>query len=245
MLVGVGGLFLLPTESTTGENSETISKDVIQEQKVIKLAIATKDLPAGAILKEDDYQINELKVDETSPLVNEDISDFLVKGDADLSGFLLFDKAINGRFLAKSSLISPTDERFLFYTVGKGEVVYRVYIHLQNQFILDTLKSGDVVGLFAQQKDLKGSSDEQLRFDPILQNLEVVKIDRFSEEKSAEFKDYAGYVSVRMKANQVKDIFSLTKNRSLLVLPQEKMIEHEILNKRGLSVRSLRGQKGN
>ncbi|OOH89007.1 hypothetical protein BMT54_07615 [Pasteurellaceae bacterium 15-036681] len=246
LLVGLGGLFMLPTESEPQANTteSTSPQTTAQEKKNIKLAMASKSLSAGSILKPEDYQINELQIEVTSSLADEDISELLLQNTTGLDGFLLSEHAASGHFLAKSSLISPSDERFLFYTVGKDEVVFRVYIRLENQFVLDTLKSGDIVGLFAQQQDFSRNAEQQ-RFDEILQNLEVVKIDRFDKDKDAnreEAKDYAGYVSVRMKANLVKEIFSLTKNRSLLVLPQGELVDSKTLNKRGLSVRSLRGR---
>lgn len=247
LLVGLGGLFMMPNQVENSGSSQTVSTE-IAEKRNIKMAMASKDLPAGAILKQQDYQINELQVEENSPLINDDVSDLLAQNSNALDGFLISEKAANGRFLPKESLISPTDERFLFYTVGKDEVVYRVYIRLENQFVLDTLKSGDLVGIFAHQKNFtKGNSEEERRFDKILQNLEVVKIDRFTEENKApdEFKDYAGYVSVRMKAEKVKELLSLTQSRSLLVLPQEHITNEETLNKRGLSIRALRGRQGN
>jgi len=245
--VGLGGLFMMPNQADNNASSQSYTAEII-DKKEIKMAMATKDLPAGAILKQQDYQINELQVEENSPLINDDVTHLLAQNSNKLDGFLIAEKAANGRFLARDTLISPTDERFLFYTVAKDEVVYRVYIRLENQFVLDTLKSGDIVGIFAHQKDFaRGNSEENRRFDQILQNLEVVKIDRFTEENKApeEFKEYAGYASVRMKADKVKEILSLTQSRSLVVLPQEHMTNEETLNKRGLSVRSLRGRQGN
>ena len=254
LLVGLGGLFMLPSESNESNNTNTTEttqpQNTAPAKKAIKIAMAKKNLPSGSILKQDDYQINELQVDVTSTLVAEDVSELLLENATALNGFLISSPSTSGHFLAKSSLVSPSDERFLFYTVGKDEVVFRVYIRLENQFILDTLKSGDIVGLFAQQQDFsRANSDEHQRFDEILQNLEVVKINRFgggmSVTKTEEEKDYAGYVSVRMKANLVKEILSLTKSRSLLVLPQGQSVDSKTLNKRGLSVRSLRGRTGN
>lgn len=251
LAVGLGGLFMMPSQTNNVESTQpATSQTVVVEKKTIKMAMANQDMPAGAILKQGDYQINELQVEEESPLIADDVTDLLAQNSESLNGFLISDKASNGRFLAKATLISPTDERFLFYTVGKDEVVYRVYIRLEHQFALDTLKSGDIVGIFAQQKDFNSdNADENRRFDKILQNLEVVKIDRFSDnkvegepEKPEALKDYAGYVSVRMKADKVKELLTLTKSRALVVLPEGDATYDEVINKRGLSIRSLRGR---
>lgn len=251
LAIGVGGLFMMPTgqsEAVSPTDSTASPAQKEPKKKNIKVAVARQSLSAGSILKEGDYQVSDMQVEEESVLMKDDVSDALVQNNDSLNGLVISEPVLDGRFVPSQALIAPTDERFLFYTVDKDEVIYRVYIRNENQFALDTLRSGDIVGLYALQKDLaSGYSDEQRRFDPVLQNLEVVKINRFvkDDKNSAlpEFNDYAGYVSVRMKADQVKNVLSLTKSRSLLVLPQAET-STQPLNQRGLTIRSLRG-KGN
>lgn len=254
LIIGLGGLIMMPSQQTTSEiNSEPVQTE--PEKKAIKVAVAVNSLPAGTILKDGDYQVSEMQVEADSSLISEDVSEALTRNNNSLNGLLISEATINGRFLPPQNLISPTDERFLFYTVGKGEVIYRVYIRNEHQFALDTLKSGDIVGLFALQKDFGADNSEQMRFDPVLQNLEVVKIDRFNKNANAdgednnnnnasteELKDYAGYVSIRMDANKVKEVLSLTRSRSLLVLPQSEDVIRKSINQRGLTIRSLRGK---
>lgn len=255
LIIGLGGLFMAPNQQSAPEMATTTeSVPAESEKKTIKVAVAVNSLPAGTILKDGDYQVSEMQVELDSSLINDDVSDILTRNNNSLSGLLISEAAINGRFLPPQDLISPTDERFLFYTVGKGEVIYRVYIRNEHQFALDTLKSGDIVGLFALQQDFKADNSEQMRFDPVLQNLEVVKIDRFNKNNNTdgednnnnasaeELKDYAGYVSIRMDANKVKEVLSLTRSRSLLVLPQSEDVIRKSINQRGLTIRSLRGK---
>lgn len=248
LAIGVGGLFMLPNQQSAPQAvTDTETATVPEpEKKTIKVALAKQSLPAGTILKEGDYQVSEMQVEPESVLAKDDVSEALAQNSDSLNGLLMSEPVLDGRFLPPQGLIAPSDERFLFYTVGKGEVIYRAYIRNEHQFVLDTLKSGDVVGLFALQQDFRANNSEQMRFDPILQNLEVVKIDRFIQEdannsKQAGLADYAGYVSVRMHADNVKDVLSLTKSRALLVLPQSETA-NEPINKRGLTIRSLRGK---
>ena len=248
LAIGVGGLFVMPNQQQSAPQPVAVTETTVPvaEKKTIKVAVAKQSLPAGTILKEGDYQVSEMQVEPDSVLVKDDVSAALAQNSESLNGLLMAEPVLDGRFLPPQGLIAPSDERFLFYTVGKGEVIYRVYIRNEHQFSLDTLKSGDVVGLFALQQDFRAKNAEQMRFDPILQNLEVVKIDRFIKDDANNSKlpgmtDYAGYVSVRMNADKVKDVLSLTKSRSLLVLPQTETA-NEPMNKRGLTIRSLRGK---
>ena len=254
--LGFGGLFLIGDQHTDNppQNSEEsavkTTAEPPKEEKTITVAIATKPLMAGQILKKEDYRLTDVKVisSDTGRLAKMKADLLALFGEnqvVSLEGFLLTENVAAESQLSTEMLISPNDNRFLIENLGEGQVAYRIYIKTENQFLLDSLTPGDLVSIYAKHKNYQFSREnkDNVRMDEMLKNLEILKIERFGDEQqttnSAFQKDYVGYVSVKMAAEQLTALFRLSSERELLPIPKVK--SKMPANSRGATIRSLRG----
>lgn len=246
--IGVGGLFMMEKQSAEVDvipQTTDIQSAPPATENNIKVAVANRALKAGDILRRQDYNLVEVKSLPNNKAA--DLMQFFSEGQTpSLDGFLLKQDIAAGEQINGDMLISPNDEQFFIESVDKNEVAFRVYVKVENQFLLDTLKAGDIVSLYAQQPDYQASREnrEGLRFDELLKNLMILKVERFIQNdetpQDSIYKNYVGYISLKMPAEQLLSIFKLPQKRDLLVLPKEDKPIKDI-NSRGLSIRALRG----
>ncbi|WP_373778489.1 SAF domain-containing protein [Glaesserella sp.] len=255
LVIGVGGLFLLPSssEETTTQAPPPPPVEKVEEKKVIEVLVATavtnRDLTKGTLLQADDYTLSQMKVEETSPLVQSDLTDLINRSETgSLQGFLVAENLTSGSLITKNSIISPDDSRFLISSLDpKQEVAFRVYIREPEQYILDTLRHGDFVSVFTQQPDSSSRKNtDKLNLIKLADNLRVLQVKIFKTDEVTESQnsvtktnDYLGYVSIQVNAAKVKEFYSLESKPKLIVLPSH---QEEKTNHRGTFVRELRGQ---
>lgn len=258
LIVGVGGLFLLPSsDEPSSETSPTtqIETPAKPEEKVPEIviitAVANRELPKGILLQAEDYTLSEIKVEQTSPLATSDLTPFMAEAKTtSLQGFLTNENISAGSLLSNNNLISPEDSRFLISSLNsKQEVAYRIYIGNTEEYILDTLRQGDSVSVFNQQQDLDNKKTDKKNLIKLMDNLKVlqVKKNKVDEQKtddsnlsSEKREGYLGYVSVKINAKDVKKFYTLENKSKLIVLPSH---QSEPTNHRGTLVRELRGNK--
>lgn len=259
LVVGVGGLFFLPSpsEETPAQTTEAPPPPPppveVEEKKIVEVLVTTatanRDLKKGMLLQADDYTLSQVKVEETSPLVESDLSELIKSGDSGtLQGFLVAENLTSGSLLSKNNVISPNDTRFLISSLDPTqEVAYRIYIKEPEQYILDTLRQGDSVSIYNQQRDLDRSDTEKMNLVKLVDNLTVlqVKIFKTNDVESQESgviqnTDFLGYVAVKLNAAKLKELYSLENGSKLIVMPSHKAGP---TNHRGAFVRELRGNK--
>lgn len=248
--VGFGGLFMFDEQATTPTALETTTTTpspesaVVPEEKTIKVAVANHALKAGQILRKQDYHISEVRIDDLPQNSEKDLLRFFGEGEAiSISGFLLKQDVAAGEQLNGEMLIAPKEAQFLIESVSENEVALRLYIKVENQYLLDTLQAGQQVTLYSRLQDRK--RDDGFFQDIELQrNLNVLKIERFtqSDETPNEsiYRNYVGYISLKMLAEQVRPLFRLPLNSELLALPQQDNLKKPV-NRKGSFIRELRG----
>lgn len=255
LIIGVGGLFLLPSDEATQPTTTQTENQAVPEPKekvpevVIMTAVANRELSKGILLQADDYTLSELKVEQTSPLVKSDLTQFMAGTNAtSLQGFLTNENITAGSLLSENNLISPEDSRFIISSLDSTqEVAYRIYIKDTDEYILDTLRQGDSVSVFNQQQDLDNKKTDKKNLIKLMDNLKVLQVKKNKVEDKKEDNSgftsepkegYIGYVSVKINAKDVKKFYTLETKSKLIVLPSH---QSEPTNHRGTLVRELRG----
>ena len=254
--IGLFGLFMMPsTSETSDDTAEQTSTDssvtteaVEQNQKLIIVAQANRDVNQGVLLQAGDYSLNELNVAEDSPLAANDLKPIIEASKMQgLQGYLMAESIKAGSFISPNTVISPEDPRFLKSSLDpKQEVAYRIYIKESERYLLDTLASGEYVSIYSQQQD---PNSEKMNLFKVLDHILVLQINVFnpSDENNSGAQDdfysrgYVGYISVRTNANHVKNFYALDKEAKLIALPS--YVKDNEINYRGVYIRKLRGQQ--
>lgn len=196
------------------------------------------------MLQAEDYTLSELTVESDDALVNYDLKDLIQEADVNsLQGFLLTQNIQSGSLLSKNTLISPKDPHFLVSTIDpKQEVAYRIYVKSANRYILDTLQNGSYASIYSQQQAKGRDSADRTDLVKIIDKALVLygKSYTAEEQEQAKNTDTVGYISMKLDANSVKELYSLAKDADLIVLPTNK--EAAVTNHRGTFIRKLRGQ---
>lgn len=159
LAVGIGGIMFTPAFDNT-ENQQTIiiNNQSVPEaekkpEKLILTAELKNDVSKGHLLQADDYILNEISVPEDSTLVDNDLREATTKnGIQGLQGYLMAENVRAGSFLSNKSIISPNDPRFFTSSLNPNqEVAYRIYVRSGDDYILNTILSGDYVSVYSQQ----------------------------------------------------------------------------------------------
>ncbi|WP_109079067.1 flp operon protein C [Aggregatibacter kilianii] len=262
LAVGIGGIMFMPTggENTENQQTTTINQPEPQAEKKPEKLILTaelkNDVDKGRLLQAEDYILNEISVEEDSPLIANDLRDAVAKnGIQGLQGYLMAENMRAGSFLSNKSIISPNDPRFFTSSLDPNqEVAYRVYIKSGDDYILNTIAGGDYIAVYSQQI----SADSRNTYDrkdlvKVLGKVLVLQAKTFSapaDENSPEAEkaadgipnnqEYAGYVALKVTAEQAKKFYSLDRESKLVILPAENNTQE--IDSRGVFIRKLRGQ---
>lgn len=260
LMVGVGGIFFIPTEETVVNIINTTESTTVEKkpEKLIKIAELKRDIHPGTLLQVEDYSLSELKVEEDNPLVNSDLTQLLEKTPSkSLQGHLIAQSLKAGSLLSEAILISPEDPKFLISSLDpKQEVAYRVYLKPTERYILETVRSGDYVSVYNQQIAKRSRDDtvEKYTLLKLFNDLVVLQVKEFERvvdetnqnQKPTQQQDelseqYIGYISIKVKPEQAKMFYSLERDAQLIVLPSTNQAES--INKRGTFIRKLRGNE--
>ncbi|AFI87207.2 flp operon protein C [Aggregatibacter actinomycetemcomitans] len=261
LAVGIGGIMFTPAFDNT-ENQQTIiiNNQSVPEaekkpEKLILTAELKNDVSKGHLLQADDYILNEISVPEDSTLVDNDLREATTKnGIQGLQGYLMAENVRAGSFLSNKSIISPNDPRFFTSSLNPNqEVAYRIYVRSGDDYILNTILSGDYVSVYSQQI----ASDSRNTYDrkdlvKVLGKAVVLQARNFAQvaEQGTEAEKalglvpnnevYAGYVALKITAEQAKKFYSLDRESKLVILPAENNTQE--VDSRGVFIRKLRGQ---
>ncbi|QEH47051.1 flp operon protein C [Aggregatibacter actinomycetemcomitans] len=261
LAVGIGGIMFTPAFDNT-ENQQTIiiNNQSVPEaekkpEKLILTAELKNDVSKGHLLQADDYILNEISVPEDSTLVDNDLREATTKnGIQGLQGYLMAENVRAGSFLSNKSIISPNDPRFFTSSLNPNqEVAYRIYVRSGDDYILNTILSGDYVSVYSQQI----ASDSRNTYDrkdlvKVLGKAVVLQARNFAQvaEQGTEAEKalglvpnsevYAGYVALKITAEQAKKFYSLDRESKLVILPVENNTQE--VDSRGVFIRKLRGQ---
>ena len=255
LVLGVAGLFWEPSNqnnATQPQKVSTIAKIEKSHKVVITTAEALKDLKAGQILSADDYKIKEITVDvldsATEPheldryslksLFSTDKKEEKVKRT--LQGFLITENISQGSLMNPQSLIAPNNPKFLLSSLdAKKEVAFVVPIHFKDAFILKTLKSGDYISVYSKQSGQDRANANKNALVKTLDHILVLQINRpTKEEQENKNNTTAGNVVLKLSTEQAKELYSLPKEASIMLLPSEK---EEKTDSKGNFIRNLRG----
>ncbi|ACX82159.1 flp operon protein C [Aggregatibacter actinomycetemcomitans] len=261
LAVGIGGIMFMPTFDNTENQQTIINNQPVPEaekkpEKLILTAELKNDVSKGHLLQADDYILNEISVPEDSALVDNDLREATTKnGIQGLQGYLMAENVRAGSFLSNKSIISPNDPRFFTSSLDPNqEVAYRIYVKSGDDYILNTILSGDYVAIYSQQI----ASDSRNTYDrkdlvKILGKVLVLQARNFTQsteqgapeaEKAADGipnnQEYAGYVALKITAEQAKKFYSLDRESKLVILPAENNTQE--VDSRGVFIRKLRGQ---
>ncbi|MCX2961817.1 flp operon protein C [Rodentibacter caecimuris] len=252
LAVGVGGILFIPSgnEGTNTNSTQSHSTEENQENKIeklITLAELKRDVVKGTLLQADDYSLNEITVPENSPMAEYDLKEVIKDSSTTLQGYLVNENLQGGSLLSSSTIISPTDSKFLISSINtKQEVAFRININESERYLLDTVKGGDYVSICSQyfSSDDRGSIRERSDLAKIADRVLVLQVRTFNDEEvknsSSGNTNTFGYISVKVNVEQVAKFYKLYKESKLILLPSEgrdKSSEH-----RGISIRKLRGQ---
>ncbi|WP_150539634.1 flp operon protein C [Actinobacillus vicugnae] len=252
LIIGFGGLFMLPDSEDGAQVAETTATAPQTTQpevatKVITTATLNRDLTKGVLIQAEDYTLTEFTVPETSPLLSADLKALLETAQtSSLQGFVTTENMKAGSLVQPTLLITPEDPRFILFSINPNqEVAYRVYIQSHEQYILDSVRSGDNVAIFSQQSDLAQRDRDQSSLVKLVDNLTVLQVKTFSAEETKQDtsqtkKDFVGYISVKVNASDLKAFYSLDKQAKLIVLPND--VATKAINHRGMFIRQLRGK---
>lgn len=257
IVIGLFGLWMMPSseapsdpaQQTTEATTTTPTEDSTpQNQRLIIVAQANRDIEQGILLQAGDYVLNELNVTEDSPLIGNDLKPMIdLSGRQGLQGYLVAESVKSGSFLSPNTVISPIDPRFLKSSLDpKQEVAYRIYIKAPERYLLDTLSSGEYVSIYSQQED---PNSEKMNLFKVLDHILVLQVNTFTQpdgdnagsQNDVYNRDYIGYISIKTNAHHVKNFYSLDKNSKLIALPS--YVKDDKINYRGVYIRKLRGQQ--
>jgi len=160
-----------------------------------------------------------------------------------------------GSFLSSKSIISPNDPRFFTSSLDPNqEVAYRVYIKAEDSYILHTISGGDYIAVYNQQiaGDSRNTYDRKdlVKVSGKVLVLQAKTFSASTDEKTPEAEkaadgipnnqEYAGYVALKVTAEQAKKFYSLDRESKLVILPAESNTQD--IDSRGVFIRKLRGQ---
>ena len=261
LAVGIGGIMFMPAFDNTENqqtiiiNNQSVPETEKKPEKLILTAELKNDVSKGHLLQADDYILNEISVPETSALVDNDLREATTKnGIQGLQGYLMAENVRAGSFLSNKSIISPNDPRFFTSSLNPSqEVAYRIYVRSGDDYILNTILSGDYVSVYSQQT----ASDSRNTYDrkdlvKVLGKAVVLQARNFAQvaEQGTETEKalglapnsevYAGYVALKITAEQAKKFYSLDRESKLVILPVENNTQE--VDSRGVFIRKLRGQ---
>ncbi|QLB12355.1 pilus assembly protein CpaB [Bisgaardia hudsonensis] len=240
------GLFIIPNNNNSNSNSIENTQQILpeltkKEEVLITTASIKKDVTAGKLLQAQDYQLSEFTVEVDNSLVEYNLKPLIdASPDHSLQGFLTTQHLKTDSLLSPQVLISPNDPKFLVSSIDpKQEVAYRVYIHSPERYILDTLQSGGYVSIYNHQNVVGNANPDQTDLIKLLDKQLVLYSKTYTAEELNNTKnDVVGYVAIRLKAEQLKPLYSLPKDTRLILLPTDKSTP---TNKRGALIRKLRG----
>ncbi|AIZ79019.1 SAF domain-containing protein [Actinobacillus equuli] len=251
LVIGFGGLFMLPNaEDANQAESAAASAEAPKQPEVVTKVITTatlnRDVTKGTLIQAEDYTLSELTVPETSPMISSDLKSLLETANTpSLQGFVATENIKAGSLVQPELLVTPNDPRFILFSINPNqEVAYRVYIQNNEQYILDSVRSGDTVSVFSQQTDLAHRERDQGSLVKLVDNLTVLQVKTFTAEEnkqdSSHNKDFLGYISLKVDASMLKAFYSLDKQAKLIVLPTDAAAK--AINHRGMFIRQLRGK---
>ena len=260
--LGVAGLFWGPSESNNQPAPQAQTTQALPVKKVekshkvvITTATALKDLTAGQLLAADDYKIKEISIsvldsDPETPALeaynltkigsSENNQQDEQKTINSLQGFLITESLEKGSLINPQALIAPNDPAFILSSLdAKKEVAFVLPIHFADAFILKTLKAGEYVSVYSKQSGQGRDNQDKNVLVKVLDHILVLQINPLTaEQKEDKNNTNAGNVVLKLPTAQAKELYSLPKNSSLMILPSEKV---EKTNSKGNFIRNLRG----
>ena len=200
------------------------------QQKTITLATARVDLPSGHVLGAEDYEINEITVDEKSDLVRLDVSS--LNADS-LRGFLLNGSVKAGSYLPAPMLESPNTVGFALNSLRSNETIYQYPVKAVNGYLLDSIRGGDKVSLYLRMlevpKDKRiksnvgvvsstdaGGKSGKYVLSRLISPLTVLKVQR---REASQSDDVVGYLQLKANTHDLELIYTVEKVGDLLILP--------------------------
>lgn len=260
LIVGIGGIMFMPTEGERIEHQQTMTQPTPEAEKkpekLILIAELKNDVSKGHLLQADDYVLSEISVVEDSPLINNDLKPIVATNSVQgLQGYLIAENMKSGSLLSGKAIISPNDPQFYTASLDPNqEVAYRVYLKQGEDYILNTITGGDNVAVYSQQI----SGDSRNTYDrkdlvKVSGKVLVLHAKKFTapvdentpgSEKGTDGipngQEYAGYVALKVTAEQAKKFYSLDRESKLVILPAENSTQD--IDSRGVFIRKLRGQ---
>ncbi len=252
---GFAGLFFIPDKFS--EQAPTSIKDSSQQVKefvkdvsskmttqIIVTATVNKDLKKGVLLKEEDYQLSELSLEVESgddkPLLSYDLKPLFEKSKHNsLQGFILLQNITKGSIIDPLNIVSPDSPKFLISSIDPvQEVAYKIPVKIDNDYILQTVKSGSYVSVYSSQIGMGKENQNHHDLIRVVDNVLVLQTSSVPKEEQDKHSKITGFVTLKMTAEQVKKLYTLPIGANLVLLPTDKPTP---VKARGTFIRKLRG----
>ncbi|MDG6882642.1 Flp pilus assembly protein CpaB [Phocoenobacter uteri] len=249
LILGIGflGLFFAP-EITNNEKVSQEIQSVVQKVKtktvVVTTATLKRNVEKGSLLQEDDYQLSDLTLETTEgddePLLAYDLKPLFEQAKVNsLQGFLLDQNMTKDSIIDPTKVIAPNSPEFLVSSINPAqEVAYNVPVKGNDDYILQTVKSGTYVSVYSYQDGVGSENQNRNDLVKVLDNLLVLQVVSGQQEEQEKKSPVAGFVTLKMTAEQAKKLYTLPKRASLVLLPTDKSTP---VNSHGTFIRKLRG----
>ncbi len=243
--VGIAGLFVMDNDNPVKQ--QVVAQLPVAKEKdvVITTAIAERDVKKGQLISADDYKISNVTIqvkdgddtpDKTPQLAFNLRSMIADGGTGSLVGFLAKENIAKGSLIEPAVILSPKAPDFILSSLNPAEdVAYSLPVGASNAYLLDTLKTGAYVSLFASFKQANGDQ-MQGNLVKVVDYVPVLRVTQ-SEQKD-EKNSSAGVLILKLSVKQLEQLFKLPQDATLLALPADKP---QPVQQRGLLIRQLRG----
>lgn len=229
--VGIVGMIVRSDDAPAVKDAPPqVADSPSARQKTITLATARADLLNGHVIGADDYEINEITVDEKSDLVRLDISSL---NAGSLRGFLLNGSVKAGSYLPASMLESPDTLGFALNSLRSDETIYHYQVKAANGYLLDSVRGGDEVALYLRMlevpKDKRiksnvgvessvdaGGKNGKYVLSRLVSPLTVLKVQKRETNQND---DVVGYLQLKASTHDLELIYTVEKVGDLLILP--------------------------
>lgn len=225
IVIGVAGLFFYINQSRVPAPSPTPVQAV--QQETIAVAVARRDLKAGDVLQEDDFQLKNRSV---------------AQGSADMTfnlaavnplGYALKAAVQADDLIPPSALVSPGSKDYLAMFIKPGSVIYPFTLDDRDSYLLQNLVAGQGVDIYfsygldtesnsviSPAHSLQGSRMKALMFNKRVLSVKPAKT---ANKNGIELIERGSQVVIELQHDEVKMLKELQdKNARLSLFPAVK-----------------------
>ncbi|MGL4858520.1 MAG: hypothetical protein ACRC5A_02045 [Enterobacteriaceae bacterium] len=151
IVIGIIGLFFYlnssqtPAPSPQAEVAPPPPPAPAPAQVSVTVAIASRALPAGTILQQEDYQLQTTRV-----LADSDEKKQFDLADMNPHQWVLKSPVAQQSYIPRSALVEPGSDEYLLLTRQAGSLLYPLNIAPEDEYLLFNLKNGQYVDIICR-----------------------------------------------------------------------------------------------